>query len=178
MCIRDSLLRLHENGLGDIRALGRAGREHFIPQRGEHFSRESGALQGCAGNAGSKVNALEKRAVSCQIGADLHSHALAGEAAANPLDGFFCSGDIAAGRGDARTRVFDQRADDDIRAGLRRLHGFRELAIAVIHHDKDIRICLFDCPGCLTDLRDGQRRAQLIAPGALQIDDFNGGIQI
>ena len=111
--------------------------------------------------------ALIQQAVLSHRAAALAADARRGQFVRGVLHQIRTARDIAAGRGQAAARVFDQRAGNQIRADLGRLDLLDKLAIAVVHQDCSLRIGLPHSRADLPDLCAGQGFAHRIAAAAL-----------
>ena len=111
--------------------------------------------------------ALVQQAVLPHRAAALAADARRGQLIGGVFHQIRAAGNIAAGRGQSAARIFDQRPCNDVRADLRRLDILDELTVAVIHHDRSLRVCLPHGLADLPDLRAGQGLAHRITAAAL-----------
>ena len=89
-----------------------------------------------------------------------------------PLHALLGAADVAADGGKAAAGVFDERADDQIRAHVGRLDGLHKFAVAVVHHDLDVRLDLLAEANQLPNLLHGEAGAGGVALGALDVDEL------
>ena len=107
--------------------------------------------------------------VHVQRTADFLAHTNAGQTLGALLHQIFSAGDVSAGAGNAAAHVLDHRADHQVAVRLYRLLCLHELSVAVVHHDDGIRIGTAHDLRQPADLRNGQRRTQRVATGALDV---------
>ena len=72
----------------------------------------------------------------------------------------------------------DEAADDHIRPDVRRLDALDELAVAVVHHDLDVRLDLLAEANQLPNLLHGEARAGGVALGALDGDELGALVDL
>ena len=133
---------------------------------------EDGALHRRCDHRRREEEALVQSGVHRQGRADVLAEARRAEPVETPVHAGLCPRDIPAGGRDAAARVLDERSDDHVSTDIRGFDGLRELTVAVVHHDEDVRLQIFDEPDEFPDLFDRERRAHLVALGPLDGDEF------
>ena len=170
---RQHPLRASElNGLNDIVPRLRAARNDVETEPLIHVRRENRALERAGDDRGRKEEALIEAWKQAQIRADLLPQSGSRKPIRAALDTFLCSADIPTDGRKPATWVFDQAADDHVRAQIGRLDGFHKLAVAVIDHAGNARLDRLAERDELADFLHGVRRSCRVPLRALDGDEL------
>ena len=116
---------------------------------------------------------LEQEAVIAEGGTALPPDAGRREAEGGALHQLRTPGNVAASRRNAAARVFDQGTCDQVHPHMSGLQLFRELAVAVVAEDADVRPVFPDKGRKSADVINAERFPVGIAAGALQDHRFH-----
>ena len=166
------LRRAELDGLNDIVPRFRPVRHDAEAQPLIHIRGKNRALERPGNDVRGKEEALVQTGQQAEIRADLLSEAGGRETVGAALDAFRRAADIAADGGQSAAGVFDQAADDHVRAHVRRLDPLDKFAVAVVDHAQNVRPALLAECDQLPDLRDGERRPCRVALRALDGDEL------
>ena len=148
------------DGLNDVVAALAAVRDDAEAHALIEIRREDRALERTGDDIRREEKALIHGRKQAEICADLLTKSGRGEPVGTALDTFRRAADIAADRGQAAAGIFDQAADDHVRADVRRLDRLDKFAVAVVHHADHVRLALLAERDDLADLRNGEGRAR------------------
>ena len=140
-----ALGRAHFDGLDDIGTGGVISRGGFHPQLFKHTRGQHGGFErlryGVRRHEQALIEGLIGRSVAAHFAADTRGS----QARFDAGNGFGCAYDIAARRSQTAADIFDEAANDDVRAQMRGLMIAHECTVAVVHHDADIRTGGMQC---------------------------------
>ena len=135
-------------------------------------------LQGTGHHGGSQEQTLIEGRHQTQVCADLLPQTGGGQPVSAPLHALLGAADVAADGGQTAAGVFDETAYYHISAHIRRLNALHKFAVAVVHHDLDVRLDLLAEANQLPNLLHGEARAGGVALGALDGDELGALVDL
>ena len=146
--------RAELDALDDVVARLRCVRDAAEAEPLVDVCREHRALERAGRHGRREEEALIKRRHEPEVRTDLLPEAGGAQAEGAAVDQILPAADVAADGRKAAAGVFDERADDHVRAEVGRLDRLDEFAVAVVDHADDVRVDALAERDQLADLRD------------------------
>ena len=121
---------------------------------------------------------MVKRGHQAKVGADLLPQTRGGEAVGAAFHALLRAADVPADRGKAATGIFDEGTDYHVGAHVGGLHALHKFAVAVVHHDLDVRLDLLAEADQLPNLLHGETGTGGVALGALNGNELGARIDL
>ena len=134
------LCRAELDALDDVVARLRRVRDAAEAEPLVDVRREHRALERTGRHGRREEEALIKRRHEPEVRADLLPETGGAQTEGAAVDHILAAADVAADGREAAAGVFDERADDHVRAEVGRLDRLDELAVAVVDHADDVRV--------------------------------------